>query len=126
MKDVKHSCGRPVLLLLPSLDEGFGLPALEAMSAGIPVIVSSAGSLPEVVGDAGAIVDPLDVDGLSAAMERAWSDAAWAEQAARAGLARARCFAWNRSAAMLHQRVRRRDHPGARAPRPDEDRRRRT
>ena len=43
---------------MPSLDEGFGLPALEAMSAGVPVVVSTRGSLPEVVGPAGALVDP--------------------------------------------------------------------
>src|SRR4029453_15685546 len=49
------------VLVLPSLDEGFGLPALEAMSAGVPVIVSSRGSLPEVVQDAGAQVDPADM-----------------------------------------------------------------
>jgi glycosyltransferase involved in cell wall biosynthesis len=44
----------PRASVLPSLDEGFGLPALEAMAAGVPVIVSSRGSLPEVVQDAGA------------------------------------------------------------------------
>ena len=72
------------VLVLPSLDEGFGLPALEAMSAGVPVIVSSRGSLPEVVQDAGALVDPLDIDALAAAIERAAFDQNWAVSA-RAG-----------------------------------------
>ena len=45
-------------LVLPSLDEGFGLPVLEAMSAGVPVIASNRGSLPEVVGNAGVLLDP--------------------------------------------------------------------
>ena len=47
----------------PSLYEGFGLPALEAMACGAPVIASSAASIPEVVGDAGLLIDPHDVRG---------------------------------------------------------------
>src|SRR5918999_203466 len=46
------------VLVMPSLDEGFGLPALEAMSAGIPVVASNRGSLPEVIGRGGILVDP--------------------------------------------------------------------
>ena len=51
------------MVVLPSLDEGFGLPALEAMTIGVPVVVSSRGALPEVVGQAGSIVEPDDVAG---------------------------------------------------------------
>jgi glycosyltransferase involved in cell wall biosynthesis len=91
------------LLVMPSLDEGFGLPALEAMSAGVPVIVSSRGSLPEVVGDAGIQIDPTDTGALADAIERAIVDREWAMQAARAGLARARTFTWEQSAATLHR-----------------------
>jgi len=91
------------VLVLPSLDEGFGLPALEAMSAGVPVIVSSRGSLPEVVQDAGAQVDPSDIDALAGALERAGFDQNWAMQAARAGLDRARSFSWTESARTLHR-----------------------
>ena len=46
------------VLVLPSLDEGFGLPVLAAMSAGIPVVASRRGALPEVVGDGGTLFDP--------------------------------------------------------------------
>src|SRR5258705_12507761 len=88
---------------MPSLDEGFGLPALEAMSAGVPVIVSSHGSLPEVVGGAGAEVDPTDVAALAEAIERAVADDLWAMQAAEAGLARARTFTWAESARTLRR-----------------------
>ena len=91
------------VLVMPSLDEGFGLPALEAMSAGVPVIVSSRGSLPEVVQDAGAQVDPSDVDALMAAVERAVFDQSWAVHAAQAGLDRARSFTWTESARTLHR-----------------------
>ena len=88
---------------MPSLDEGFGLPALEAMSAGIPVIVSSRGSLPEVVGGAGALIDPGDAGALAQAIERAIRDDAWSLQAARAGLERAHGFTWADSAATLRR-----------------------
>ena len=91
------------VLVMPSLDEGFGLPALEAMSAGVPVIVSSRGSLPEVVQDAGAVVDPSDTASLAAAIERAAFDQEWAIGAADAGLARARSFTWTASARTLHR-----------------------
>jgi glycosyltransferase involved in cell wall biosynthesis len=91
------------LLVMPSLDEGFGLPALEAMSAGIPVIVSSRGSLPEVVDAAGALVDPGDAAALADAIERGVGDDEWALRAAHAGLARARHFTWADSAVTLRR-----------------------
>ena len=91
------------VLVMPSLDEGFGLPALEAMSAGVPVIVSSRGSLPEVTGGAGAEIDPSDVPALAEAIERAVVDQQWATEAADAGLARARAFTWTESAHTLHR-----------------------
>jgi glycosyltransferase involved in cell wall biosynthesis len=94
------------VLVMPSLDEGFGLPALEAMSAGVPVIVSSRGSLPEVVGGAGAQVDPADVAALADAIERAVVDQQWAIEAAHAGLARARAFTWRESARTLDRAYR--------------------
>ena len=103
------------VLVMPSLDEGFGLPALEAMSAGVPVIVSSRGSLPEVVQDAGAQVDPSNTGSLADAVERAVFDQSWAMRAAQVGLDRARSFTWSDSARTLHRAyteavARRRDH----------------
>ena len=56
--------------MCPSLAEGFGFPPLEAMQCGVPVVAGDAGALPEVLGDAAALVPPMDVDALAAAIER--------------------------------------------------------
>jgi glycosyltransferase involved in cell wall biosynthesis len=56
-------------LVMPSLIEGFGLPAVEAMNEGCPVVAARAGALPEVCGDAAQYVDPLDVDSIAAGMQ---------------------------------------------------------
>ena len=90
-------------LVLPSFDEGFGLPVLEAMSAGVPVVTSNRGSLPEVVGDAGILLDPGDVSAWAAALERVAGDTPWAIALATAGLERARAFTWERSALELRR-----------------------
>lgn len=94
------------VLVLPSLDEGFGLPVLAAMSAGIPVIASRRGALPEVVGTGGTLVDPDDPLALTAALERSVTDHAWATSQGAAGLERARAFSWTTSAATLRQAYR--------------------
>jgi glycosyltransferase involved in cell wall biosynthesis len=89
------------VVVLPSLDEGFGLPALEAMALGIPVVASDVGALPEVVGDAGMLVGPADVAGLAGALGRAYADSELAGRMRDAGLARARGFNWPESARTL-------------------------
>jgi glycosyltransferase involved in cell wall biosynthesis len=62
-------------VLFPSLLEGFGLPALEAIQLGTPVVSSNVSSLPEVVGDAGLLVDPYKVQDIAAAIRAIDSDA---------------------------------------------------
>jgi glycosyltransferase involved in cell wall biosynthesis len=86
------------LLLMPSLHEGFGLPALEAMACGTPVIASNQGSLPEVVGEAGLLVEPNDVEQIAAAAERLLTDAELRADLRKRGLERARTFTWERTA----------------------------
>ena len=86
------------MLVLPSYEEGFGLPVLEAMACGIPVVVSSRGSLPEVAGGAAAPIDPDDAEALAAQM-RALLDDATADSAAQRGLRQASHYSWAACAA---------------------------
>jgi glycosyltransferase involved in cell wall biosynthesis len=89
------------LLVVPSADEGFGIPALEAMTIGCPVVASSRGSLPEVIGDAGLLVDPDDGAALGDAMRRVLSDQTLRREMAARGVARSRAFDWDASAGRL-------------------------
>jgi len=92
-----------VALALPSLLEGFGLPALEAMACGAPVIASNSSSLPEVVGDAGILVDPYDVEALADAMQRVASDAELRAGMISRGLERAKLYSWDKTAGQILQ-----------------------
>lgn len=85
-------------LVQPSLYEGFGLTALEAMSAGVPVIAARSPGLIEVCGDAALWADPGDVKDFSHAMVKLVADRALREQLAGAGRRRAQEFSWARCA----------------------------
>jgi len=86
----------------PSLEEGFGLPVLEAMAQGTPVVTSSGTATAEVAGDAGLLVDPSDADGLADALRRLLSDPDEAARLGAAGRERARTrFSWARTAEAL-------------------------
>ncbi|HEX8228831.1 MAG TPA: glycosyltransferase family 1 protein [Chloroflexia bacterium] len=94
--------------VMPSLYEGFGLPVLEAMQCGVPVVSSNAGSLAEVAGDAAILVDPRDVDGWAAGLERVLLDQEEAARLVERGLRQARRFSWERAARetwALYERV---------------------
>jgi glycosyltransferase involved in cell wall biosynthesis len=80
------------LVVVPSLEEGFGLPALEAMACGAPVVASRRGALPEVVGDAGVLVDPEDERALALAIARVLGSRDERQGLAQRGLARAGSF----------------------------------
>ena len=90
------------VLVVPSLHEGFGLTALEAMACGTPVVASDRSSLPEVVGDAGLLVDPLDVGALADAIVRVVGDDRLAKDLRERGLARAAAFSWESTARGVH------------------------
>ena len=86
------------VLMFPSHDEGFGLPALEAMACGCPVVASTAGALPEVLGEGALCFRPDALDDLEEATSRMLDDPdARAAEVAR-GLARAATFSWEATA----------------------------
>ena len=86
------------VFVLPSLDEGFGLPALEAMACGTPVVASNRGALPEVVAEAGLLVDPVSEVAITSGIARALGDAGLAADLRSRGLARAPLFGSERTA----------------------------
>jgi glycosyltransferase involved in cell wall biosynthesis len=86
-------------VVFPSLYEGFGLPAVEAMACGTPVLTSNVCSLPEIVGDAGILVDPQDIEAIADGIRRLVEDASLIDDLRQRGLERARQFTWEKTAA---------------------------
>ena len=97
--DIRALMAASSMLVLPSLEEGFGLPVVDAMAAGLPVVCSAGSALAEVAGDAASLVEPHDVNGLARAAERLLDDRALAADMRRRGLERSRRFDWGDTAA---------------------------
>jgi glycosyltransferase involved in cell wall biosynthesis len=104
------------LFVCPSLREGFGLPALEAMACGTPAITSDTTSFPEVVGRADAMFDPHSAEAISARMTKVLSDPGLLAELSRHGLERAKRYSWEATAGKtldafeeLHERRHRAD-----------------
>lgn len=94
-------------LVFPSLWEGFGLPAVEAMSCSVPVLASRRSSLPEVIGDAGMFFDPESTSSIADCLRQFLDNPErWPGLRDRA-LQRARTFSWHRAAELAEQSFRR-------------------
>lgn len=84
--------------IYPSFYEGFGLPPLEAMACGCPVIVADTASLPEVCGDAAMYCDPHSHQDIADKIRQIMNDGKLREMLRQKGLARAKCFTWDKCA----------------------------
>ncbi len=106
-REIRALMAASVALVLPSLEEGFGLPVAEAMAAGLPVVCSRGSGLEEVAGAAATLVNPLDTKSIAAGIERLLDDPALAERQRQAGLEQSRRFDWDESARQTLQFYRR-------------------
>ncbi len=84
--------------LYPTLYEGFGLPALEALACGVPVVGSNASSVPEIVGDAGILVEPKDARAMAGALIAVCTEDALHDELSERALRQAARFSWEKCA----------------------------
>jgi glycosyltransferase involved in cell wall biosynthesis len=86
------------LMVVPSIDEGFGLPALEAMACGTPTIGAQAAGLREVIANDEAMFDGIDIESMSDLIEKALTDHQFRKRLRAQGLSQAKQFSWDRTA----------------------------
>src|SRR3989344_1321641 len=85
-------------VVFPSINEGFGMPIIEAMSVGTPVITSNISSMAEAAGNAALLVDPFDVSDISRAMEHIFYDTGLRAKLIEKGYVQAKKFSWEKTA----------------------------
>jgi glycosyltransferase involved in cell wall biosynthesis len=100
-KDLPGLYAGATLFVLPSLDEGFGLPTIEAMACGTPVLVSNGGALPETVGNAGLVFDLSKPDDLAISLKQYLACNDLRRSYIEKGLARAQTFSWTSTAELI-------------------------
>ncbi len=94
-REIRALMAASALLVLPSLEEGFGLPIVEAMAAGLPVVCSRGSALEEVAGDAATLINPLDTESIANGIQRVLDDPAYADERRQRGLDQSRKFDWD-------------------------------
>jgi len=107
-REIRALMAAAAALVLPSLEEGFGLPVAEAMAAGLPVVCSRGSALEEVAGGAALLVDPLNTRSIADGIEKVLGDPATVATLRERGLQRSRRFDWDTAAAQtlaLYHRV---------------------
>lgn len=87
-------------VVVPSLYEGFGMPAIEAQALGAPLVCSNRSALPEVAGEVALMVNPEDATSLATAIAKLIDDPALADTMRRKGLENVRNFSWDRTASL--------------------------
>ncbi len=97
-EDLAYLYNAATLLVFPSLEEGFGLPAIEAMACGTPVAASRTGSLPEILGPVGRFFDPLSVPDMSRVIREVLLDERLRQKMRSDGLKRSESFQWKQAA----------------------------
>lgn len=95
--ELKDLYRRALVFAFPSLDEGFGIPVLEAMANGIPVLTSNRSALPEVAADAALTVDPHDVDAIANGLQALIANNGMRHSLIARGRARAKLFSWQKA-----------------------------
>lgn len=97
-EDLYNLYSSALAFVFPTLDEGFGLPVLEAMQSGCPVIASDLSCIPEIAGEAAILVDPRNTSALSKSMKLLEESLVKRDEYMRRGLGRAACFSWTKAA----------------------------
>lgn len=101
--DLRVLYAKAVMLVFPSLFEGFGIPLVEAMTLGCPIVAANRTSIPEVVGDAALLFDPRNPDSIAEAVYRVLSDEPLRQSLIARGLERKALFSWQETASQTLQ-----------------------
>lgn len=96
-QDLEDLYSRAALFAFPSLDEGFGMPVLDAMARGIPVLTSNKSALPEVAGDAALLIDPLSVDSIGEGLKTLMENQSLRAELSKKGLEHSKRFSWEKA-----------------------------